>query len=175
MVKNYLYLLLILPLFLSCKKEEIQQKIIHKNIHLQAEYIYDLGNIQLYQEGIEKPNIKTLQEFASIAYAELFGTTIPAQKIMELSLAYVSFGDKKMVEDLIVRNFLNLPGLQIPSATDMNNDLDLFLHNTYRKFFTREPNAFELWQWKSYLTDHPSVTPTMVYYTFMTADEYRYY
>lgn len=165
----------VLLMLSACTKDEITQKVVNKQVYTQAEYLYDLGNISLYQEGIQKPNIKTLNEFAAIAYTELFGTTIPAQKISELTQAYVAFGDKKMVEDLMIRNFLNLPGVQIPSTLDMNSDLDLFINNTYKKFYTRLPNEFELWQIKEFINSNSSVTPELVYYTFMTSDEYRYY
>jgi hypothetical protein len=162
--------------FSACRKDEVTSRIVNKTVYTQAEYIYDLDNISLYQEGIQKPNIKTLNEFVAIAYTELFGTTIPALKINQLTQSYVSFGDKKMVEDLIIRNFLNLPGAQIPTTIEMNADLDLFIKNTYKKFYTRLPNEFELWQVKQFITNNStSVTPELVYYTFMTSDEYRYY
>lgn len=160
----------------ACTKDEITQKVVNKQVYMQAEYLYDLGNISLYQDGIKKPHVKTLNEFAAIAYSELFGTTIPSQKITELTQAYVSFGDKKMIEDLMIRNFLNLPGVQIPTISDMNADVTLFINNTYKKFYTRLPNEFELWQMKEYINNNSStVTPELVYYTFMTSDEYRYY
>lgn len=174
-VKINSFILLLSLLVFSCTKDEISDKTIKKNVILQAEYIYDLENISIYQEGLQKPNSKTLQEFASIAYTELFGTTIPAQKMTDLVISYVSFGDKKMIEDLMIRNFLQLPGVQIPTSIQMQADVDNFILQTYQRFYTRVPNEFEIWQLKEYINNNTSVTPELIYYAFMTSDEYRYY
>ena len=154
--------LLFLFLF-SCKKDK------------QFDYIYDVNDVNVHQTGVSKPNVKSTIEFISIAYSDLFGTTISASDLTELSLCYLAFGDKKFIEDLIIRNFLNKTGVIIPTSTTMNADVPAFVQTTYRKFYNRDPNEFEKWQIVNYINSTPNITPELVYYSFMTSDEYRYY
>lgn len=156
------YLLLIASLILfGCKKE--------------TKYVYGVNDATVSQTGVNKPNVKTTIEFISIAYSDLFGTTIGAGDLTDLSLCYLAFGDKKFIEDLIIRNFLNKPGVIIPTQSEMTADVSAFVHATYRKFYTRDPNEFEKWQVVNYINSNSSITPELVYFAFMTSDEYRYY
>jgi len=145
----------------SCKKE--------------LSYIYDVNDVTVSQPGVSKPNVKSTLEFISIAYSDLFGTTIGAGELTDLSLCYLAFGDKKFIEDLIIRNFLNKPGVIIPTQASMTADIPAFVSATYRKFYNRDPNEFEKWQIVNYINGNSNVTPELVYYSFMTSDEYRYY
>ncbi|MCI5058248.1 MAG: hypothetical protein MRY83_19210, partial [Flavobacteriales bacterium] len=121
------------------------------------------------------PNFKTTSEFISIAYSDLFGTTIDDQKLTDLSLALVAFGDKKLIEDMIIKNFLNEPGSNIPSVQDMQGDIPKFIQETYRKFYNRDPNEFETWQIEKAINEDSNLTPELIYYAFLTSNEYRYY
>ncbi len=147
----------------SCKKEANKS------------YIYDVNNVGVSQDGVAKPNVKSTVEFISIAYSDLYGNTIDQTKLTDLGTAYNAFGDKKLIEDLIIRNFLNATGVSIPTVAVMNTDVNQFVVNTYKKFYNREPNEFELWQMKSLIQTDANTTPELVYYAFMTSNEYRYY
>ena len=57
----------------------------------------------------------------------------------------------------------------------MNTDVNLFVIATYKKFYNREPNEFELWQLTNLIQNDVNTTPELVYYAFMTSNEYRYY
>ena len=138
-------------------------------------YVYGVNDTNVTQPGVSKPNVKSTLEFISIAYSDLFGTSIGASELTDLSLCYLAFGDKKFIEDLIIRNFLNKPGVLIPTQTTMTADVPSFVSATYRKFYNRDPNEFEKWQVVNYINSNSSVTPELVYYSFMTSDEYRYY
>ena len=145
----------------SCKKD--------------VSYIYDVNDTNVSQPGVSKPNVKSTLEFISIAYSDLFGTTIGAGELTDLSLCYLAFGDKKFIEDLIIRNFLNKTGVIIPTQSTMTADVPAFVQATYRKFYNRDPNEFEKWQVVNYINSTSTITPELVYYSFMTSDEYRYY
>lgn len=145
----------------SCKKD--------------AKYIYGVNDVTVNQSGVIKPNVKNTLEFISIAYSDLFGTSIGAGDLTDLSLCYLAFGDKKFIEDLIIRNYLNKPGVIIPTLSAMNADIPAFVQTTYRKFYNRDPNEFEKWQIVNYIKSTSNITPELVYYSFMTSDEYRYY
>ena len=155
------FLLLLISTLFSCKKDQ--------------KYVYGVNDVTVTQPGANKPNVKSTIEFISIAYSDLFGTTISASDLTNLSLCYLAFGDKKFIEDLIIRNFLNKTGVIIPAQSQMSADVPAFVQATYRKFYNRDPNEFEKWQLVNYIQNNTSVTPELVYYSFMTSDEYRYY
>lgn len=157
-VLSTLYLLLV---FASCKKEK--------------KYVYEVTDVGVAADGSNKSNVKTTTEFISIAYSDLFGTTIPNDELVKLTTIYSSFGDKKLVEDMIIKNFLNKTGVSIPSKATMNTDVNLFLKNSYKKLFNREPNEFEVWSLKNTIVADTSITPELIYYSMMTSNEYRYY
>jgi hypothetical protein len=90
-------------------------------------------------------------------------------------LAYLAFGDKKLVEDIIIKNMLAAPGVQLPTQQAMLADVDLFVNNTYKKFYNRTPGEFELWKMKQLIQADQTITPELIYYAFLTSDEYRYY
>jgi hypothetical protein len=146
-------------LFTACKKE----------------YIFGVDDVDVMQNSASKNNVKTTTEFVSIAYSDVFGTTIPQSYLTKLSLAYMSFGDKKLVEDIIIKNMLNAPGVQLPTQQSMLADVDLFVNNTYKKFYNREPGEYELWKMKQLIQADQTITPELIYYAFLTSDEYRYY
>ena len=145
----------------SCKKEKT--------------YIYEVNDVSVNQEGASKPSIKTTTEFISIAYADIFGSTIPSNDLSNLSVLYSAFGDKKIMENMIIKNFLNKPGTQIPTKTQMNADVPIFIKNTYSKFLNRTPNEFELWSTTNILKADTSITPELVFYGMLTSNEYRHY
>src|SRR5688572_17303019 len=139
------------------------------------QYQYELDDITVSQQNGEKNNQKSTTEFISIAYADLFGTSIPQSKLVNLSVAYTSFGDLKVIEERIIRNLLNDPNVIVPAQISVGGDTMLFVGNTYKKLYNREPNPYEKHFWKELIRNDASVTPTTIYYALMTSDEYRFY
>jgi len=161
--KFYTCLLFILSLLMhsSCKKE--------------TEYLYKVNDVAVRQSGTTKQNTKTTTEFISIAYSDLFNANISTASLNSLSLAYSAFGDQKLIENLIIKNFLNIPGAAIPTKAAMNMNVPDFVTNTYKKFLNRVPNAFEQWNLVNIIKKDTTTTPELVYYGFMTSNEYRKY
>lgn len=152
----------LIPLFLvSCDQEDI--------------YLYEVNPVEVNQTGVEKVNQKSDLEFLSLAYADLFGTTISSSELNVMVQAYESMGDKTLIADIIIRNLLNTQGAKIPTNAEMRNDLDGFINDTYKKFFIRLPGEYEIWYLKQLITEDSDFSPEMVYYAFLTSDEYRYY
>ena len=163
-MKKALYLFLVLSVsFSACRKKETQEN-----------YVYEIKDVSVKKDISEKTNQKTTTEFVSIAYSDVFGTTISSSTLVNLSTAYDAFGDKKLMEDLIIRNFLATAGAQIPTTSDMNADVDGFIKSTYNKLLDRDPNEFELYSVKKIIQDN-SMTPELIYYAILTSNEYRYY
>ena len=138
-------------------------------------YLYQVTNVNVTQPGGNKQNVKSTEEFISLAYSDLFGTTIPKQELINLTQAYNSFGDLKLIEDMIIRNFLNTTGIVIPSSATMRADVNGFVSSSYQKFLNRNPNAYEKWFITNVIQSDTTISPVLVYYSFMTSNEYMYY
>ena len=160
-MKKILFVFLISIVFTSCKKE--------------TEYIYEVNDVQVSQEDIGKGIPKSTIEFLSIAYSDIFGNTISQNQLNRLSLLYLAFGDKKLLEDLLIKNMINRPESLLPSNQTMRADVDLFIVNAYQKLYNRSPNELEVFTLKKNINENAQMTAVMVYYAMMTSDEYRYY
>jgi hypothetical protein len=138
-------------------------------------FVYDVNTQTIETESGDKSNVKTTVEFISIAYSDLFGQSISQDKLSKLNIAYTSFGDKKLIEDRIIRNFLNDTNVVIPTDSQMHADIPLFITNSYKKFFNRNPDEFEKYYLVNLIQTDNNITAVNVYYSMMTATEYRYY
>ncbi len=162
MKKNhFIYFSLLVLILSSCTKDK--------------KYQYEVNTVNVSQQMGDKNNQKTANEFISIAYSDLFGTTIPQTKLVNLSIAYTAFGDYKLIEDRIIRNFLNDTACHVPAQLSVSGDTGLFISNTYKKFYNRNPTELETHYWKEEIRTNTAVSSIMVYYALMTSDEYRYY
>lgn len=158
-----IYHLLFISLFfvIGCTKEKT--------------FVYDVNTITVTPDNGDKANAKTTTEFISIAYSDLFGNTISQDKLFKLNIAYTSFGDKKLIEDRIIRNFLNDPNVIIPGNQAMRDDIPEFISSAYKKFFNRLPDEFEKYYLVNMIQTDTNIKPEDIYYAMMTATEYRYY
>ena len=160
-MKNIVLIFSVLILF-SCKKE--------KNV------IYQLNDVTIEQNSANKDHLKSTTEFISIAYSDIFGTVISTNKLADLTTIYKAFGDKKLIEQMVIKNFLNEPTIQIPqidrsSMSTINN----FVTDAYKKLYNRNPDEYELWFVADLITKDDDLTAELVYYSLMTSNEYRYY
>lgn len=137
--------------------------------------IYDVNDVNVQQPNANKDYVKSLSEFISIAYTDLFGQNISQAQLQTLAVPYAGFGDLKLIEELIIKNFLNEPTVIIPTDAQMRANVDQFLLDTYQKFLNRYPNEFELWHMKNVIEENADITPELVYFAIMTSNEYRYY
>ncbi|MCW5906723.1 MAG: hypothetical protein KIS94_02605 [Chitinophagales bacterium] len=138
-------------------------------------YIYQVQEQELYQSANEKQTLKTTTQFISIAYSDLFGTTITNSELTKFDVALQAFGDKAVLQDMIVKSLLNRSGVQIPSDNAMRADVAAFVEGTYLRIYNRKPNEFEAWKMKDLIEKNADITVKMVYYSLMTSEEYRYY
>ena len=139
------------------------------------DYIYTVNDVTATQPGEGKTNVKTTTEFISIAYADLYSSSIPTDSLVGISTAYEAFGDKKLIEDMIVRHFLHSPAIQLPTDASMRTNVGQFVEDAILKFYNRKPDAFEKFFISDIIKKNTAITPAMVYYALMTSDEYRYY
>jgi hypothetical protein len=138
-------------------------------------YLYEVDEVEVAQPGVEKNKLKSDLEFISLAYSDLFGTTLNDNQLLALVQGYNAVGDKGLIADVIIRNFLNSPGADVPTAQQMRADISAFVQQTYKRFYVREASAYELWFFENLITNDPEISPEMIYYAFLTSDEYRFF
>ena len=160
-MKKVIFILSVLILF-SCKKEK--------------KISYALNDVNISQNSANKDHLKSTTEFISIAYSDIFGTVITTDKLADLSTMYKAFGDKKLIEEMVIKNFLNEPTIQIPQI-DRTSEITIqnFVTNSYKKLFNRTPDEYELWFVTDMIQKDADLTSELIYFSLMTANEYRYY
>jgi hypothetical protein len=89
---------------------------------------------------------------------------------------YKAFGDKKLIEEMVIKNFLNEPTIQI-SQIDRTSEITIqnFVTDSYKKLFNRTPDEYELWFIVDMIQKDTDLTAELIYFSLMTANEYRYY
>ena len=157
---KYISIILVCLFFVSCKKAEKRT-------------IYQVQEVFVYQPGADKPNVKKSTEYISIAYSDLFQKSIPADLLDELTASYIAFADVTIIEDLIIRNFLNSSDVIVPTDVVMRTDVSGFVKTCYNQFYGREPSGQEAWFLKKTIEENSGFTPDVIYYSFLTSNEYR--
>lgn len=146
----------------SCKKEK--------------KVTYGLNDVNISQNTANKDRLKSTTEFISIAYSDIFETVITTDKLSELSTMYKAFGDKKLIEEMVIKNFLNEPTIQIPQINRSTEaTIQIFVEGAYKKLLNRNPDEYELWFVTNMIQEDNDLTAELVYYSLMTSNEYRYY
>ena len=120
--------------------------------------------------------LKTDIEFVSIAYTDIYGSSISQSELEDIITSYQSFGDKSLVIELIIRKFIFTSQSNIPSINRNNiSDVENFVQQAYEKLYNRTPNAFEKWYLSDYIMSNSFINGETFYYSLMTSNEYRYY
>ena len=70
---------------------------------------------------------------------------------------------------------MNKNGVIIPSDSVMRDNLDVFIEETYKRFFVRDITESEREFFISFFESHPYVSAEMVYMAFALSNEYQYY
>ncbi|MEI7803021.1 MAG: hypothetical protein WCI97_10275 [Bacteroidota bacterium] len=159
----------LLPLFFSsCKKEVLKQNV-YDNVY------YEVTPVTLYTNNAEKNKQKSSIQYISILYSDLFHQTIPGSDLNNLGEVILSMGDKGLANQMILERLLTLPGISIPSQTQMNADLNSFITSAYQRFYLRNPTEYEKYYLKNLIQNDASVTPEIVYAAFALSNEYMFY
>ena len=160
-MRKLIFIFSVLLLF-SCKKEK--------------KITYHLNDVTIENNTANKDHLKSTIEFISIAYSDIFGTVISTNKLADLSQIYKAFGDKKLIEQMVIKNFLNEPSIQIPQIDrNSSSTINSFVQNVYTKLYNRTPDEYELWFISNMIENDTNLTSELVYFSLMTANEYRYY
>ena len=77
---------------------------------------------------------------------------------------------------MVIKNFLNEPSIQIPQIDrSSSSTINIFVQNMYTKLYNRTPDEYELWFVADMIQKDITLTSELIYFSLMTANEYRYY
>ena len=159
-MKKILILKIVISIIsLSCRKENV----------------YELNNINATSYNANKDKLKSTNQYISILYANLFQEALSANELVEISRCIESIGDKQVAHEIILSNLMNKEGVIIPSDSLMRSDLNLFIEETYKRFFVRDITEAEREYFLNFFESHPDVSAEMVYVAFSLSNEYQYY
>lgn len=160
-MRKILYAFISLALLVSCQSED--------------KYIYDLNPVEVLPANANKNKEKTIEQFISILYANLFQKALSADEMVEIRKLIESIGDKEVAYEILISNYMNRSDVIIPPTEEMRADLDAFLQETYKRFFVRIPSEAEKAYLKNFIESDPNVSAEMVYFSFALSEEYRFY
>ena len=161
MNKLFLLLLSLSLVFAACKKED------------DITYGVNQVNADSYNSGKDK--LKSISQYISIVYANLFQKALSASELVEISNCIISIGDKEVANEIVLSNFMNKTGVIMPSDSLMRSDVDAFLEDTYKRFFIRNITEAEREYFTNFLETHPDVSVEMIYTAFSLSNEYQFY
>lgn len=137
--------------------------------------VFQLNEVELYPSGADKTKLKSNEQYVAILYTNLFQSALSANDLFDIGECIQSIGDKELAREVIISNFMNKPGVILPSEEEMQADIDQFVEDTYIKFYVRHPTAAEKEYMRNFITSDPYVNPELVYFSFALSDEYMYY
>jgi hypothetical protein len=142
---------------------------------LEPDPIYEVEPVTVQEQGGQKKGFKSDRQFVSGAFSDLFGKQITSAELDESMVCYNAISDKGLVRDMIIRDMLRRNSLVVPAAQDMRNDKDKFIIDTYRKFYKRDPSDLEKWTLLNQIDQDTTLNPVLIYYAFLSSEEYLYY
>lgn len=122
----------------------------------------------------EKSNI----EFHSILSTNLFQKPSSINELTALDRVIQSCGDKSLINEVIISNYMNKSNVQLPSRAFMIDSTERFVEETYIRFFIRRPTEAEMTWFKNFINankSNPNFRPELVYTAFAASDEYMFY
>lgn len=125
--------------------------------------------------SLEKDKPKTNKQYISILYTTLFQRAISSNQLFQTERVIESFGDKALISEVIISNYMNSSSVDLPSDSLMKADPDQFIKDTYKLFFVRIPSELEVSFFREYFEANPNVTVELVYTAFASCDEYQFY
>ncbi len=141
----------------------------------ERDVIYGVNEVPAIPVNAEKNKLKSPAQYLAILHANLFQQALSSGELVELTDIVEAFGDKDLIHEVIISNFMNRPGVTLPPDSLMRSNIDSFIIETYTRFFVRHPSELEMEFFRNYLQSHERVSPELVYVAFSLADEYQFY
>ena len=138
-------------------------------------YVYDVNDVFVDANDANKDKEKTVEQFIAILYANLFQKALSPNELVDATEIVASIGDKQIAYETIIAKFMNDSEAVVPSNSEMRNNIEQFIINTYERFFVRTPTEAEKLFFVNLIESHPNITPEHIYTSFATSNEYAYY
>ena len=158
--KYLLFFFIISFCFSACKEDDL---------------VYDINQLQSSSYNANKNKLKSISQYISIVYANLFQQALSSNELVEITRCIESIGDKEVAHEIILSNFMNSQDVILPSDSLMRADLDVFLQDTYKRFYVRDITEAEREFFLNFLNSNPNVSAEMVYMSFALSNEYQFY
>lgn len=137
--------------------------------------VYELESFRVLPPNAGKLKLKTDEQYVTILYANFFQEAISAGRLAEITDAIYSVGDKQLAREMVVSNFMNDPGIKLPTDAFMRQNTDKFLEEAYKRFYVRNISESERAWFKNYISSNPDVTVEFIYAAFALSNEYQFY
>ena len=145
----------------ACKKEK--------------EVIYDVDNVNAEVLGADKNKLKSEQQYVAALHANLFQDALSVSSLQEITDLILSCGDKDVIHEILISNFMNEADVLLPTSTEMRDDIGLFIDETYERFLIRPPTQLEKAFLTDYIENNQDATPELIYFGFALSNEYQFY
>lgn len=156
-------IILLALVFSSCKK--------NKNN-------YGVAEVPSYGDNLDKDKAKSNIEFHSILSTNLFQRPSSINELTRTDRVIQSCGDKTLINEVIISNYMNTPNVKLPSRKMMIDSTERFVEETYIRFFIRRPTQAEKTWFINFINankSNPNFRPELVYTAFAASDEYMFY
>ena len=141
----------------------------------EKDVIYGVNEVPAIPANAEKNKLKSPAQYLAILHANLFQQALSSGNMVELTDVIEAFGDKSLIHEVIISNFMNRSDVILPPDSLLQANPDSFITETYQRFFVRPPSELEKEFFRNYLQSHENVTPELVYMAFALSEEYQFY
>jgi hypothetical protein len=159
---------LVMLVLAGCKKEITKKTVYDDTVFL-------LNDVVVYQSASQKNKQKSSTQFISILYADLFGSAISQEVLYDLSQLSQSCGDKQLLNNMLVDNYINGATANIPADAAMRANVEQFIKDTYIRFYLRNPTEYEKFFLKNAILGDVNLSPRLIYQAFASSNEYLFY
>jgi len=136
---------------------------------------FELDTIEIGVADDAKTRAKRQRQFIQTLYNHLYQAPLPPSEAVALDELLRSIGDRQLAIEVVVSKMVDDPEADLPSIAEMRDDPESFTSDLYRRLYVRDATQAELSWWVNYLETHPDVDVAQVIFSFVTANEYRYY
>ena len=106
--------------------------------------LFGITDLTILPVNAEKDKPKTVSQFISILYTNLFQEAIGPNRMLEAKAAIASIGDKQVAFDILVSKYMRDGGVILPTTEFMKTNTEQFIRDTYKRFLVRQPTEAEL-------------------------------
>jgi len=136
---------------------------------------FELDPVEIGVGDDAKTRAKRQRQFVQTLYNHIYQAPLPPSDAVALDELLRSIGDRQLAIEVVVAKMVDDPDADLPSLSDMRNDPETFIAGLYRRLYVRDATQAEKSWWVNYLETHPDVDVAQVVFSFVTANEYRYY